>query len=66
MVLKVGLNPKNPKFIMSIVLGVIGTILFFYSLAGFALYIVKKNKNIYFKGLNIFVVKQINSKINTN
>ncbi|NKC27243.1 FtsX-like permease family protein [Clostridioides difficile] len=66
MVLKVGLNPKNPKSIMSIVLGVIGTILFFYSLAGFALYIVKKNKNIYFKGLNIFVVKQINSKINTN
>ena len=63
MVLKVGLNPKNPKFIMSIVLGVIGTILFFYSLAGFALYIVKKNKNIYFKGLNIFVVKQINSKV---
>lgn len=66
MVLKVGLNPKDSKFIISIVLGVIGTILFFYSLAGFALYIVKKNKNIYLKGLNIFVVKQINSKINTN
>lgn len=66
MVLKVGLNPKDPKFIISIVLGVIGTMLFFYSLAGFVLYIVKKNKNIYFKGLNIFVVKQINSKINTN
>lgn len=66
MVLKVGLNPTDSKFMISIILGVIGTFLFFYSLAGFVLYIVKKNKKIYFKGLNIFVVKQINSKINTN
>ena len=43
-----------------------GTILFFFSLAGFILYVVKKNNKVYFKGLNIFIVKQINSKVNTN
>ncbi|MGL5331168.1 MAG: FtsX-like permease family protein, partial [Peptostreptococcaceae bacterium] len=66
LVLKVGLDPTNPTFISSIVLGIIGTVLFFYSLSGFVLYVVKKNKKVYFKGLNIFVVKQINSKVNTN
>ena len=35
-------------------------------MAGFILYVVKKNKKVYFKGLNIFIVKQINSKVNTN
>lgn len=66
-VLEVGIGGINdPKFIVSIGLGVLGTILFFFSLAGFILYVVKKNKKVYFKGLNIFVVKQINSKVNTN
>lgn len=65
-VIDVGLDIKNPKFIVSIVLGIIGTVLFFYSLSGVLLYIAKKNKNIYFKDLNIFIVKQLNSKINTN
>ncbi len=64
--LEVGLNIQNPKFLISILLGIVGTVLFFFSLAGFILYIVKKNKKVYFKGLNIFVVKQINSKVNTN
>ncbi|MGO1356484.1 MAG: FtsX-like permease family protein [Alkalibacterium gilvum] len=66
LILDVGLDPKNFKFILSIILGMAGTLLFFYSLSGAALYIVKRNKKIYFKGLNIFVIKQINSKINTN
>lgn len=56
----------DPKFLISIVLGIVGTFLFFFSLAGFILYVVKKNKKVYFKGLNIFIVKQINSKVNTN
>ncbi|GAA0100899.1 ABC transporter permease [Paraclostridium bifermentans] len=46
--------------------GILGTFLFFYSLAGVFLYITKKNKKIYFKNLNIFIIKQLNSKINTN
>lgn len=66
-VLEVGIiGIDDPKFITSIGLGILGTVLFFFSLAGFILYVVKKNKKVYFKGLNIFVVKQINSKVNTN
>lgn len=67
LILEVGLlGIKDKKFLISILLGVVGTFLFFLSLSGFILYIVKKNKKIYFKGLNIFIVKQINSKVNTN
>lgn len=49
-----------------ILLGVIGTFAFFFGIAGFVLYIVKRSKKVYLKGLNIFVTKQIGSKINTN
>lgn len=66
LIINLGLVPDDPKFLMSIVFGIIGTVLFFFSLAGFILYVVKRNKNIYFKGLNIFTIKQINSKVNTN
>ena len=66
LVIDVGLEVEDPRFIISIVLGIIGTVLFFFSLTGFILYIVKNNKSIYFKGLNIFIIKQINSKVKTN
>ena len=66
-VLKMGVEGISEyECIIPISLLIIGTILFFFSLAGFILYVVKKNKNVYFKGLNIFVIKQINSKVNTN
>ncbi|PEF05221.1 ABC transporter [Bacillus thuringiensis] len=65
-VLRIGLNYQNPMLVVSILLGILGTFLFFFSLSGFILYVVKKNKKVYFKGLNIFIIKQINSKVNTN
>lgn len=65
-IMEIGLNVKDQRFSISIILGVIGTVLFFFSLAGFVLFIVKRSKGIYFKGLNIFVVKQLNNKVNTN
>ncbi|RKI21451.1 FtsX-like permease family protein [Bacillus thuringiensis] len=65
-VLRIGLNYQNPILVISILLGILGTFLFFFSLSGFILYVVKKNKKVYFKGLNIFIIKQINSKVNTN
>lgn len=49
-----------------ILLGCIGTLLFFISLSGFLLRLVKSCKGIYYKGLNLFVLRQINSKITTN
>ncbi|STB11270.1 FtsX-like permease family protein [Clostridium perfringens] len=66
LVIKVGLNPTDRMFLVSIVLGILGTLLLFFSLAGSVLYVLQRNKNIYLKGLNIFVLRQMNSKINTN
>lgn len=65
-ILKVGFDSRDPIFKLSITLVLVGTVVFFFSLSGVILYIVNKNKKVYFKGLNIFIVKQINSKINTN
>lgn len=51
--------------LVPISLGIIGTILFFYSVAGLGLKIISKYKKIYCKNLNTFIFKQISSKINT-
>jgi putative ABC transport system permease protein len=61
-----GLDITDFRFLTSIILGIIGTSLFYYGLAGFILYVIKNSKNIYLKKLNIFVTRQISSKINTN
>ena len=50
---------------LSILLGSVGTFLFFFSLSGFLLKLVQANKKYYLKDLNMFVLRQINSKINT-
>ena len=52
-------------FGLSILLGIIGTFLLFFSMSGFILKLVQSNKKIYLKGLNIFTLRQINSKVNT-
>ena len=49
-----------------VILGIIGTFLFFMSLTGFLLKLVQSSKRYYFKKLNMFLLRQINSKINTN
>lgn len=49
----------------SILLGIVGTFLFFFSLSGFLLKLLQSNKKLYLKDLNMFVLRQINSKINT-
>lgn len=50
---------------LPIVFGCVGTFLFFYSLTGFFLKVIQGNKRFYLKDLNMFVMKQISSKINT-
>lgn len=50
----------------SVILGGIGTFLFFFSLSGFLNKMLQRGKKIYYKNLNMFVVRQLNSKINTN
>lgn len=49
-----------------IIFGALGTFLFFLSLSGFLLKILEKTKKIYYKNLNMFILKQVNNKINTS
>ncbi|MFQ7553342.1 MAG: hypothetical protein ACLRMZ_27455 [Blautia marasmi] len=48
-----------------IALGCLATFLFFWSLSGFLLQMMKRNRKYYLKDLNAFVLRQINSKVNT-
>ncbi|MCX0411353.1 ABC transporter permease [Clostridium perfringens] len=50
---------------LPILLGCVGTFIFFYSLTGFFLKVIQGNKKFYLRDLNMFVMKQISSKINT-
>lgn len=60
-----GFTGPEWEFKTSIILGCIGTLLFFFSLSGFLLRVVQGNKKTYYKGLNMFTLRQFNSKINT-
>ena len=54
------------ELLKPILMGIIGTIGIFWSLSGFILRIIQSRKNIYLKGTNMFVLRQLNNKINTN
>ena len=47
-------------------MGIVGTVGVFWSLSGFILRIIQTRKSIYLKGTNMFVLRQLNNKINTN
>ncbi|CDM68970.1 putative membrane protein [Clostridium bornimense] len=64
-ILSNGIAELDGNFSLTILIGVVGTFLFFFSLSGFLLRLVQSNKRIYLKNLNMFVLRQINSKINT-
>lgn len=65
MVIKNGLYNLDNTLTIEIILGSIGTFLFFASLSGFFLRIIQANKRRYFKGLNMFVLRQVNNRVNT-
>ena len=48
-----------------ILMGIFGTIAIFWSLSGFILTTIQKLKKVYLKDTNMFVLRQINNKINT-
>ncbi len=51
--------------IFQMVLGAVGTFFIFWSLSGLILRIIMSIKKVYLKGLNSFILRQVNSKINT-
>ncbi|WP_313152296.1 FtsX-like permease family protein [Lacrimispora sp.] len=66
LVLKNGIININHTFLWSIILGTVGTLLFFFSLSGILTKLVQSNKKLYYKNLTMFVTRQLTSKINTN
>lgn len=53
------------KILPPILMGIIGTVAIFWSLSGFIIRLVQSMKKTYLKGTNMFVLRQINNKINT-
>lgn len=53
------------KILPVILMGIVSTILIFWSLSGFILNVIKSMKKIYLKDTNMFVLRQIHNKINT-
>lgn len=64
--LKYSLTPRDVRFPQSVMWGGLGTLLFFFGLAGVVLAMAKSSKHIYLKRLNMFIIKQFYHKVNTN
>lgn len=60
------LDFTKPLFFVAILLGIIGTLGFFFGLSSSILAFLKNKESVYFNKLNVFTIKQITSKFNTN
>lgn len=58
-------NGANAQFYASTALVITGTFLFFFSLSGVLLRVGQANKGSYLRGLNMFTLRQLNSRVNT-
>lgn len=56
----------NPTFGAATALVCVGTLLFFYSLSGFLLRVIQSIKSLYYRGLNMFTLRQVASRINSS
>lgn len=55
----------DPRFIKATVAMLVGTLGFFWSLAGFVIAVITRVRGVYFRGLTMFTVRQIASRVNT-
>lgn len=60
-----GMVEIDEQFGWACALMIVGTFLFFWSVAGFAIAVLTRAKGAYFKSIRMFTVRQISSKINT-
>ena len=60
-----GMMEEGPYFAIATGLVTVGTLLFFFSISGFALRALQASPRAYLSGLNMFVMRQLNSRINT-
>ena len=64
-VLDSGIASIDKNLARSVILGILGTFLLFMSLSKFLLKLFQINKKVYLKDINMFVLRQVSSKINT-
>lgn len=55
----------QPEFIRATIGMLVGSLLFFWSLAGFAIAVLTRLRGVHLRKLNLFTVRQIASKVNT-
>lgn len=60
-----GMLEEGPYFGIATTLVTVGTLLFFFSFSGFALRALQASPRVYLRGLNMFVMRQLNSRVNT-
>ncbi len=65
LLLENGLLNLSPQFGAATLLVCVGTVGFFWSLSGFLLRVVQLAKPLYYRGLNMFALRQLNAKVNT-
>lgn len=63
---KNGLTNFNIEFLIAIFLGVMGTYLFYVSISNLLIKLIGNCKRLYYKNLNLFILKQVSSKLNSH
>lgn len=53
------------RFLITTVMVVVGTLLFFYALSGFAVRVAQRMRGVWYRDLNMFMMRELNAKINT-
>lgn len=67
LVIKKGLlGASSIEFIVGILLMLICTFTIYFTMSALFIGVISKNKKVYYKGVNMFALRQISSKINTN
>lgn len=66
MLLSRGLLRIDGLFFVMLGMGSLGTLFFFRALSGFLLRVFQSNKKIYYKGLNMFTLRQFASRVGSN
>ncbi|GKX28290.1 ABC transporter permease [Vallitalea longa] len=66
LILTNGIINISTGFFLTLLLGILGTYLFFLSIASILTKTMMRTKKLYLKNLNMFVVRQISSMVNTN
>ena len=59
------INETTTYIGLAIFLGIVTTVLIFWSISGLVLKLVQSKRSLYLKGTNMFVLRQIHNKINT-